>query len=92
MSKSKKQPSHASNRISHSPLYFIHSDIWTSHVKSINGYKYYVIFVDDWSWFTWIYSLHHKHEIFENFFKFKLLVENQFSSKIKQFQSDGGGI
>ena len=89
MSKSKKQPS---NRISHSPLDFIHSDIWTSHVQSINGYKYYVIFVDDWSRFKWIYPLHHKFEVFENFFKFKLLVENQFSYKIKQFQSDGRGI
>jgi hypothetical protein len=45
-------------------------------VQSINGYKYYVIFLDDWSRFTWIYPLHHKFEVFENFFKFKLLVEN----------------
>ena len=28
--------------------------------------------------------------MFANFVKFKLLVENQFSSKIKQIQSDGG--
>jgi hypothetical protein len=61
-------------------------------VQSISGYKYYVIFVDDWSRFTWIYPLHHKFEVFENFFKFKLLVKNQLSSKIKQVQSDGGGI
>jgi hypothetical protein len=28
---------------------------------------------------------------FESFLKFKLLAENQFSSTIKQLQSDGGG-
>jgi hypothetical protein len=83
LGKSKRQPSHASNRISHQPLDLIHSDIWTSPMQSISGYKYYVIFVDDWSRFTWIYPLHHKSDVFANFVKFKLLVENQFSSKIK---------
>jgi hypothetical protein len=60
-------------------------------VQSISGYKCYVIFVDDWSRFTWIYPLPYKSKVFENFVKFKLLFGNQFSSKIKQFQSDGGG-
>jgi hypothetical protein len=60
-------------------------------VQSISGFKYYVVFIDDWSRFTWIYPLHRKSEVFENFIKFKLLVENQFSTKIKQIQSDGGG-
>jgi hypothetical protein len=76
LGKGKKLPSHASNRISHQPLDLIHSDICTSHVQSISGYKYYVIFVDDWSRFTLIYPLHHKFDIFANFVKFKLLVEN----------------
>ncbi len=32
-----------------------------------------------------------KHEFFNIFVKFKLQVENLFSSKIKAFQFDGGG-
>jgi hypothetical protein len=60
-------------------------------VQSISGFKYYVVFIDDWSRFTWIHPLHRKSEVFENFIKFKLLVENQFSTKIKQIQSDAGG-
>jgi transposase InsO family protein len=32
-----------------------------------------------------------KSEVFAHFVKLKLLVENQFASHIKQFQSDGGG-
>jgi hypothetical protein len=91
LGKSKKQPFSASTRVSLQPLELIHTDIWTSPVQSISGYKYHVIFVDDYSRFTWIYPLHNKSEMFANFVKFKLLVENQFSSKIKQIQSDGGG-
>lgn len=33
----------------------------------------------------------HKSGFFENFIKFEKLVENQFSTKIKVFQTDGGG-
>jgi hypothetical protein len=91
LGKSKKQPFHASNRISSQPLQLIHTDVWTSPVQSVSGCKFHVIFVDDFSRFTWIYPLYHKSEVFEKFVKFKLLVENQFSTKIKQMQSDGGG-
>jgi hypothetical protein len=35
--------------------------------------------------------MHQKSEVFTNFVKFKLLVENQFTSHIKQLQTDGGG-
>jgi hypothetical protein len=35
--------------------------------------------------------MHKKSEVFANFVKFKLLVENQFISHIKQLQLDGGG-
>jgi hypothetical protein len=47
--KGKKLPFHASNWVSSSPLELIHIDLWTSHVLSISGYKYYIVFVDDYS-------------------------------------------
>ena len=65
--------------------------MWTSHVQFVSGYKYHVIFIDDFSRFTWIYPMHQKSEVFTNFVKFKLLVENQFTSHIKQLHTDGGG-
>jgi hypothetical protein len=91
LGKSKRQPFNNSTRISLQPLDLIHSDIWTSPITSISGCKYHVVFIDDFSRFTWIYPLYNKSEVFDSFVKFKLLVENQFSSKIKQLQSDGGG-
>jgi hypothetical protein len=72
-------------------LQLIYTDIWTSPILSITSYKYYIAFVDDFSRFTWIYPLHNKSETYYVFLKFKLLVENQFSTTIKELQSDGGG-
>jgi len=89
--KSKRQPFSLSTRVSTQPLQLIHSDVWTSPVQSVSGYKFYVIFIDDYSRYTWFYPLVHKSEVFNSFIKFKQLAENQFSSNIKQLQSDGGG-
>lgn len=91
LGKSKKLPFQCSSRISVNPLELIHTDIWTSPVHSVSGLKYYVIFIDDCSWFSWIYPLQLKFEVLTKFIQFKLLVENQFFTKIKQVQSDGEG-
>jgi hypothetical protein len=91
LGKSKRLPFSSSNRCTSTPLHLIHTDIWTSPVASISGYKYYIIFVDDFSRYSWLYPLYNKSDAYECFVKFKLLVENQFSTSIKQLQSDGGG-
>jgi hypothetical protein len=91
LGKSKRLPFFASHRQTQSPLSLIHTPIWTSPITSISGYKYYVVFVDDYLRYTWLYPLKTKSEVYECFVKFKLLVEKQFSSSIKQLQSDGGG-
>jgi hypothetical protein len=49
LGKSKKLPFHSSNRIFESPLHLIHTNIWTCPVLSMSGYKYYALFVDDYS-------------------------------------------
>jgi hypothetical protein len=89
--KSKKLPFSASNRLSNFVLELVHTDLWTSPIPSLSGYKYYIIFVDDFSRYTWIYPLHHKSDVYQTFVKYKLLVETQFNCKLRQLQSDGGG-
>jgi transposase InsO family protein len=74
-----------------SPLHLIHTNVWTSPIFSNSGFKYYVIFVDDCSRYTWLYPLQTKAKVYECFIEFELLVEKQFSSSIKQLQSDGEG-
>jgi hypothetical protein len=91
LGKSKKLPFSASNRITTSVLELIHTDLWTSHIPSISGCKYYIIFVDDFTRYTWFYPLHFKSDTYNCFVKFKFLVETQFSCKIRQLQSDGEG-
>jgi hypothetical protein len=58
---------------------------------SLSGSKYYVIFVDEYNKFSWLYPLLNKSKVPSCFIKFKLLVENIFDSHIKYLQSDNGG-
>jgi hypothetical protein len=51
-----------SSRVTSAPLELIHSDIWTSPILSTNGYKYYVIFVDDFSRYMWLFPLKQKSD------------------------------
>ena len=75
-----------------SPLQLVHSDVWGPvRVTSTLGYKYYVIFIDDFTRFTWLFLLKHKSEAFIVFLHFKAFVENQFESKIKILRIDGWG-
>jgi hypothetical protein len=91
LGKSKQLPFCESTRISTAPLELIHSDVWTSSVSSLSGCKYYVLFVNDYSRFTWLYPLINQSDVYQCFVKFTLLVENLFSTKIRQFQSENGG-
>jgi transposase InsO family protein len=91
LGKSKQLPFVESTRCTFAPLELIHSDVWISPIPSLSGCKYYAIFVDDYSRFTWLYPILNKSEVYQCFVTFKLLVENQFDTKIKQFQSDNGG-
>ena len=91
VSKSRKLPFSDSLRRSTHPLELIHSDVWTSPVVFIGGCKSYVVFIDDYSRFAWLFPLKQKSDVLTCFIKFKCLVENLFSYKIKQLQTDNGG-
>ena len=80
-----------SQTITHSPLEPVHSDIWTTHVFSISGCKYYAIFVDDYLRYSWLFPLKQKSDMLDCFIKFKCLIENLLTCKIKKLQTDGGG-
>lgn len=67
LGKSHKLPFHLSSSTSSFPLELIRSDVWISHSYSINGYKYYVVFVDNFSKYVWLYPLKLKYEVFHTF-------------------------
>ncbi|KAJ9557674.1 hypothetical protein OSB04_012288 [Centaurea solstitialis] len=68
----------------------IHSDLWTSPVTSLSGFKYYVHFLDDFSHFLWVFPLRAKSEVFSVFKTFRAYVLNQFKTDIQLFQCDNG--
>jgi transposase InsO family protein len=57
---------------------------------SINGYVYYVLFIDDYSRKTWVYFLKSKDKVFGKFKEFKSLIENISKRNIKILRSDNG--
>ncbi|GJS78378.1 ribonuclease H-like domain-containing protein [Tanacetum coccineum] len=52
-----KLPFHSSDSIVEHCFDNIHSDLWTSPIVSSNGFKYYVLFLDHFSHYLWIYPL-----------------------------------
>lgn len=60
-------------------------------VQSSQFMRYYVIFVDQCTRFTWFYPLKHKSDFYSVFVNFKIIVEKQFDKPIKILQCDGGG-
>ena len=65
--------------------------MWTSPIYSVDDFKYYIIFVDHFTKYTWLYPIKHKSDSLQTFIRFQKLVENFFQLKIKQFFSDNGG-
>lgn len=59
-------------------------------VISLFGYRYFVIFVTDYSRAIWNYLLKSKNEVLL-IFQFYKLVETQFDTKLKVFYTDNGG-
>lgn len=75
-------------RKSEAPFELFYSDVWgPALIISSNGFKYFVLFIDDFSQTTWLYLLKSKDEVFLEFVN---CVENQFNAKIKIFTSDNG--
>jgi hypothetical protein len=42
----------------------IHCDLWTTLVVRVSGYKYYLVILDDYSYYLWTFPLHLKSNIF----------------------------
>ncbi|KAK9093736.1 hypothetical protein Scep_025205 [Stephania cephalantha] len=74
------------------PLHLVHSDLWGLAPQArINGARYFALFVDDFSRFSWLYLLPSKDQLISAFIQFKTMAEKQLESSIKILQTDGGG-
>lgn len=65
-------------------LQLIHTDVCgPMEAISLNGSKYFLLFIDDYSKMCWIYFLKQKSDVFERFVEFKAMVENETWKTIK---------
>jgi Reverse transcriptase (RNA-dependent DNA polymerase)/gag-polypeptide of LTR copia-type/GAG-pre-integrase domain len=91
LAKAHRLPFYPSDTVAHNPLELVHCDVWgPSPIVSHNGYRYYVLFTDQYTRYNWIYFCIQKSEVAQIFAQFKALVENTLSCTIKTMQIDGG--
>ena len=73
-----------------SPFELVHCDVWTSHVPSVSGYRYYLVILDDFTHYCWTFPPHHKSDVYEHIVQFISYAQTQFSLPVKYFQTDNG--
>ncbi|KAG7551025.1 Zinc finger CCHC-type [Arabidopsis thaliana x Arabidopsis arenosa] len=90
--KSHRLPFDYSTSRSSFPLERVHSDLMgPTRTPSYSGYHYMLLFVDDFSRYTWVYFVKEKSEVFSKFLEFKVTVEGELGQKIKTLRTDNGG-
>ncbi|RVW20422.1 Retrovirus-related Pol polyprotein from transposon RE1 [Vitis vinifera] len=67
----------------------LHLDIWGPFsVGSVEGYKFFLTIVDDYSRVTWVYMLKNKSEVQKYIPDFFAFVKKQFGKEVKAIRSD----
>ena len=74
------------------PLELVHNDLAGPMSRlSLGGAKYFLLFIDDFTRYTMVYTLKSKAQVIGKFHEYKALVETYKGKKIKRFRRDGGG-
>lgn len=64
------------------PFQLVFADLWTSHVLSFSGCKYYLLILDDFSNYIWTLPLRHKSDVYETLVHFSSFIKNHFNCTI----------
>ena len=76
-------PSRVNSRSS-SAFELVQYDVWgPSCMPSIKGFRYFLLFVDDFSRMTWLYLLKERSEVSSVIESFFNEIKNQFSTSIR---------
>jgi len=56
----------------------------------MQGFRYFLTIVDDYSCYTWVILLHNKSEVRQHIINFIVFVQNHFKTNIKRIRTDNG--
>nr|GEV58086.1 putative ribonuclease H-like domain-containing protein [Tanacetum cinerariifolium] len=72
-------------------LYLLHMDLCRPmRVESVNGKKYILVIVNDYSRFTWVGCLRLKDETLDFIMKFLKIIQVQLKVPVRRIQTDNG--
>ncbi|GJX45693.1 retrovirus-related pol polyprotein from transposon TNT 1-94 [Tanacetum coccineum] len=72
-------------------LYLLHMDLCgPKRIQSINGRKYILVIVDDFSQFTWVKFLRSKDEVLEFVIKFLKMIQVRLNATVRNIRTDNG--
>lgn len=91
LSKQKHNPYYPSSSSTNACFDLIHCDVWGPFtLVSVDGHKYFITIVDDYSRFVWTYLLTSKGEVRSILSQFFTQINTQFHKTIKTVRCDNG--
>lgn len=69
----------------------MHSDVCSILEVSLEGSKYFVTLIEDFSKYCWVYTLNEKSDVFEFFKTWLAMVQRQFEVELQTLICDNGG-
>ncbi|MFS7905138.1 putative RNA-directed DNA polymerase [Helianthus anomalus] len=70
-------------------LDLVFCDVWgPAPVTSFDGHHYFLLCVDHFTKFMWIFPLKQNSDVYDTFKRFLAMVERQFKTKLKSVQTD----
>ncbi|GJZ18664.1 retrovirus-related pol polyprotein from transposon TNT 1-94 [Tanacetum coccineum] len=92
MGKSKKKPHKPkSEDTNQEKLYLLHMDLCRPiRVTSVNGNKYILVIIDDYSRFTWVKCLRLKDEAPDFIIKFLKMIQVRLKTPVRRIRTDNG--
>ncbi|GJX07794.1 putative ribonuclease H-like domain-containing protein [Tanacetum coccineum] len=92
MGKSKKKPHKPKSEYTNQEkLYLLHMDLCgPMRVASVNGKKYILVIIDDYSRFTWVKCLRSKDEAPDFIIKFLKMIQVRLKVPVRRIRTDNG--